>query len=84
MLQINLGLQKDLDVSFYAKLEFDWLQMEQIRLGLEQGLDIDSYAKPEFDSKQMEQIRLDLEDGLDASKESIEVPDDVVKKLNLF
>ena len=52
--EILEGLKNNLDVSIYAKLEFDNLQMEQIRLGLEANLDISWYAKEEFDCVQME------------------------------
>ena len=51
--EILKGLQVGLDVSIYAKKEFDYLQMEEIREGLEKGLDVSIYAKPEFDYDQM-------------------------------
>ena len=51
--EILKGLQAGLDVSIYAKKEFDYLQMEEIREGLEKGLDVSIYAKPEFDYDQM-------------------------------
>lgn len=38
--QINLGLEKNLDVSIYAKPEFNWLQMDEIRLGLYKELEL--------------------------------------------
>lgn len=65
--QISFGLQKGLDVSIYAKPEFDDDQMWEIRFGLEKGLDVSIYAKPEFDWSQMRQIRYGLEKGLDVS-----------------
>ena len=34
MRQIRLGLEENLDVSTYAKIEFDWKQMREIRLDL--------------------------------------------------
>ena len=34
MEQIRLGLKDNLDVSKYAKLEFDWEKMDKIRLKL--------------------------------------------------
>ena len=47
--QILIGLKQDLDVSIYAKPEYNLRQMELIRLGLKQGLDVSIYAKPEYD-----------------------------------
>ncbi len=58
------GIEKGLDVSIYAKPEFNAKQMYEIRLGLEEGLDVSIYAKPEFHYRQMWQIRLGLEKGL--------------------
>ncbi len=48
MKEILLGLDRGLDVSIYAKPEFDADQMKQIRLGLEKGLNVSIYARPEF------------------------------------
>ena len=45
MIEIRLGLEENLDVSVYAKTEFDWCQMREIRLGLEFDLDVSVYAK---------------------------------------
>ena len=47
--EILKGLEKDLNVSIYAKTEFDWKQMSRIRRGLEENLNVSIYAKPEFD-----------------------------------
>lgn len=58
MSKIRLGLLNGLDVSVYAKPEFDNQQMSKIRLGLADGLDVSVYAKPELSWKQMEEIRL--------------------------
>ena len=65
--EIRLGLEKNLDVSVYAKLEYNWKQMYLIREGLENNLDVSIYAKEEFTFSQMEQIKYGLEDGLDVS-----------------
>ena len=40
MSEIRYGLEDDLDISIYAKTEFDWPQMLQIRLGLESNLNV--------------------------------------------
>ena len=58
--EILEGLEKNLDVSFYAKKEFTCYKMEQIRLGLEEGFDVSIYANPKYTWKQMEEIRLGL------------------------
>ena len=39
-------MKKGLDVSLYAKPEFNYKQMEEIRMGLEDCLDVSVYAKP--------------------------------------
>ena len=57
MYQIRLGLLSNIDVSIYAKIEFNSEQMSEIRLGLIDNLDVLIYAKKEFDWKQMEEIR---------------------------
>ena len=58
--QIEVGLQKNLDVSWYAKPEYHWLKMQIIRMGLEKGLSVSIYAKPDYNAFQMEQLRLGL------------------------
>ena len=66
--QIKLGLEKDLDVSIYAKPEFDNRQMQEIRLGLEHKVDVSKYANTRFSWAQMQEIRLGLENNLDVLK----------------
>ena len=56
-----------MDVTVYARLQYDAHQMEQIRLGLEHGVDVDFYTNHMFTSEQMESIRLGLEQGLDVT-----------------
>lgn len=65
--EINLGLKRGLDVSWYAKHEFGNLQMGQIREGLEKGLDPKYYANSELGLRQMILIKEGLEKGLDVS-----------------
>lgn len=48
---IKDGLKDNLDVSYYAKKEFDFYQMYQIRLGLLSNIDVSVYAKTDFDSE---------------------------------
>ena len=50
---IKAGVISGFDVSWYAKSEFDWLQMEEIRLGLEQNLDVSIYSTIEYKERQM-------------------------------
>ena len=64
---IRLGLEDNLDVSIYAKKEFDGNRMGQIRAGLIDGLDVLIYAKPEYSFGQMMEIRNGLKDNLDVS-----------------
>lgn len=66
--EIEIGVQKGLKVSYYAKKDFLAIQMRQIRLGLEENLAVGKYAKPEYDWFQMEEIREGLKEGLDVSK----------------
>ena len=58
--QILAGLKENIDVSIYAKKEFDEYQMFEIRLGLKDNLDVSIYAKPKIPFKKMRQIRLKL------------------------
>ena len=66
--EIEIGIQKGLNVTYYAKKEFLAIQMRQMRLGLEENLAVAKYAKPEYDWFQMEEIREGLKAGLDVSK----------------
>ena len=51
--QIILGIEANLDISWYAKKEFSYLQMEEIRWGLENNIDISIYAKEIYSREQM-------------------------------
>lgn len=55
--KIKQGLRNKVDISLYAKTDYNWLQMEQIRLGLIFDLDVSKYAKPEISSDKMFKIR---------------------------
>ena len=65
--EILQGLKENIDISIYAKQEFDWEQMQEIRKGLKDNLDVSIYAKNDFNNCQMEQIRLGLEENIDVS-----------------
>ena len=60
LLEIRKGLYNGIDVSIYAKPEFEWQQMREIREGLEAGIDVTSYADPKIPRKQMSDIRRQL------------------------
>ena len=62
--QILAGLKENIDVSIYAKKEFDEYQMFEIRTGLLANLDVSIYAKSDFNNYQMEQIREGLKENL--------------------
>lgn len=62
--QIEIGLEKDLDVSIYANPEFSSEQMEMIRTGLEDGVDASKYANPELDLFTMLVVKTALENGM--------------------
>ena len=58
--QIKLGLEKQLDVSIYAKIDFNWEQMQIIFFGLKDNLDVSSYANKNFTAEKMRKIREEL------------------------
>ena len=60
--RLFIGLEKGLDVSKYARHEYDWFQMEEIRRGLNlvcPFLD----TNPDIPYKIMHEIRLGLAEG---------------------
>ena len=63
MFIIRIGLEENLDVSWYTKKEFNTDQMREIRLGLIYNEDVSKYAKPEYSCHQMEEIREKLKNG---------------------
>lgn len=65
--EIFTGLEHGLNVSVYAKTEYNWQQMREIRLGMEYMIDIEQYTNPYLSWRQMRKIRLGLEEGLDVS-----------------
>ena len=55
-LQINVileGLVANLDVSIYAKTEYNEDQMRELKEGLEENLDVSKYATPDFGRAEM-------------------------------
>ena len=57
MFYLRLGLKDNLDVSIYAKKEFNRDQMREIKEGLKDNLDVFIYAKPEISWREMETVR---------------------------
>lgn len=47
------GMENGLDISWYAKPEFDDFKMRIIKLGLEKEVDVSSIAKPGLDEYDM-------------------------------
>ena len=61
--EIKLGLKNKVDVSIYAKKEFDCFQMYEIRLGLQNNLDVSFYANSNFSSKKNEIYKIGLREN---------------------
>ena len=62
-----VSLESNLDVSIYAKPEFDIYQMWHIRYGIVYNLNVSKYDKPYFNHWQMSQIIAGLKNNLDVS-----------------
>lgn len=62
--QIEIGLEKDVDVTIYANPKFSSEQMEMIRIGLEEGLEASKYANPELDLFTMLVVKTALDNGM--------------------
>ena len=71
---------KNLDVSSYAKPEYNQSQMEEILAGLEAGLDVSAYAKPEYDCIQMKEIRLGLANAFTNDDKLVELCKEVLQR----
>ena len=65
--EIIKGLNKGLDISWYAKKDFNYEQMYKIREGLSKKLDVSIYAKPEYSWEQMNIILQGLEANVNIS-----------------
>ena len=61
--EIKWGLEANLDVSVYAKPEFNGQQMSEIREGLEENLDVSVYDKKYLTWVQMFEIRTGLKEN---------------------
>ena len=65
--EIIKGLNKGLDIFWYAKKDFNYEQMYKIREGLSKKLDVSIYAKPEYSWGQMNIILQGLEANVNIS-----------------
>ena len=54
---IREGLESNVDVSIYAKKEYNFMQMAEILTGLFTKVDVSIYANPDLDYEQMREIR---------------------------
>jgi hypothetical protein len=54
---------EDIDISLYAKPEFNWMQMDIIRTGLQLGLNASVYANPEMGWEEMKRIMEEMKEG---------------------
>ena len=68
MFEIRIGLQGNLDVSYYTNPDFGPTEMNLIRIGLRKGLNVSEYAKPELNWEEMQEIRKRLERKQDYEK----------------
>ena len=66
--EIKYGIESQVDISVYAKTDYDSFQMFEIRIGLQEDLDVSLYANPDFDPTEMNIIRTGLRKGLDVSQ----------------
>lgn len=66
--QIAMGQQMAVDVSVYAKPEYNYKQMAEIRTGLFYKLDVSLYANPAFTHNYMYWIRVSLKKGFDVTE----------------
>ena len=60
MEQIRLGLERNLDISWYTNPDISARAMELIRWGLEDNLDVSLYANKGYSFKHMREIRDEL------------------------
>lgn len=65
--EIENGMKRNLDVTVYAKPEYNAGQMKEIRIGLDKGTDVESFLNSDFSDKQMREIRRGVEAGFDVS-----------------
>ena len=57
---IIVGLEEKIDVSIYAKPEYNWEQMNEIRFGLLNNVNVSEYANSKYSWQEMRKIRIKL------------------------
>ena len=57
---LEAGTEQGLNIKYYAKPEYSYLQIGKIRLGLEKNLNVALYAKEDLSKGQMKKIRMEL------------------------
>ena len=57
---IIVGLEEKIDVSIYAKKEYNWEQMNEIRFGLLNNVNVLEYANSKYSWQEMRKIRIKL------------------------
>lgn len=67
LIQIKMGLEDGLNVSYYINPELSSNQMRIIREGLYKGLDVSKYADSKYNYEQMFQIYRGLEDDINVN-----------------
>lgn len=67
LIQIKMGLEDGLNVSYYINSELSSNQMRIIREGLYKGLDVSKYADSKYNYEQMFQIYRGLEDDINVN-----------------
>ena len=58
--EIKSGIENKVNLSVYAKTDYDSFQMFEIRIGLQGNLDVSLYANPDFGPTEMNLIRTGL------------------------
>ena len=57
---IIVELEEKIDVSIYAKPEYNWEQMNEIRFGLLNNVNVSEYANSKYSWQEMRKIRIKL------------------------
>ena len=60
MIVLKSHLERNADISLYAKPEYNWRQMGIIERGIRTDVDVSVFAKPEYSWEKMEEIRRKL------------------------
>ena len=63
--ELYLGLKAGIDVSDFAKREYNELQMRSLRLAKEEGIDITAFLNPDLSHKQMNALFYGISQGVE-------------------